>query len=87
MVTDISIKTDLGKGTDNNRRRLTSTTTSSLLLFMNALCAQSAFREILTATGEIFQGGPTTPEGFDSGVNFMVVLVTLLLLDNDGDVV
>jgi len=80
MVTDISIKRDLGKGTDNNRRRLTSTTTSSLLLFMNALCAQSAFsREILTATGEIFQGGPTTPEGFDSGVNFVVVLVTLLL--------
>ena len=32
MVTDISIKRDLGKGTDNNRRRLTSTTTSSLLL-------------------------------------------------------
>ena len=28
---------------------------------------------------EVFQGGPTAPEGFDSGANFVVVFVTVLL--------
>ena len=56
---------------DRRRRRQKRTrTTNSFLLFVNAmfLNAEPAFaREILTATGEVFQGGPTAPEGFDSG--------------------
>ena len=63
------------------RRQRRKRTSNSFLLFVNAIfCAESAFaREILTATGEVFQGGPTTPEGFDSGENFVVVFVTVLL--------
>ena len=67
---------------DRRRRRQKRTkTTNSFLLFVNAMfCAEPAFaREILTATGEVFQGGPTAPEGFDSGANFVVVFVTVLL--------
>jgi len=68
---------------DRRRRRQKRTkTTNSFLLFVNAmfLNAEPAFaREILTATGEVFQGGPTAPEGFDSGANFVVVFVTVLL--------
>jgi hypothetical protein len=64
---------------DRRRRRQRRTkTTNSFLLFVNAmfLNAEPAFaREILTATGEVFQGGPTAPEGFDSGANFVVVYV------------
>lgn len=72
---------DRGFVGDKRKTSKTASFSSPFLLFVHSMCfSQSAFaREILTATGEVFQGGPTTPEGFDSGANFVVVLVTLIL--------
>ena len=72
---------DRGFVGDKRKISKTASFSSPFLLFVHSMCfSQSAFaREILTATGEVFQGGPTTPEGFDSGANFVVVLVTLIL--------